>query len=247
MSPVRGRSGDSSFSWCSGGGWRLRAHHTPRPWARDPLEKGNGPQSMSLYCGRRERSPFHPASEIGAGGGDPRKNFLTLPQFKSFHLSASLCFCFLYFSVSLESLSRHPSIFLHLLVLAVGSGEASEALVGLCPHRKTPLEISRTERLLLLPLDLCSPESQVCLSLGDPPGSILLAPGLTSCLKHLPIDVGGLDGVEKPFPLCVTCHTFLSPGQVAVYPPHPKGPPRAGLCHRWSTPPFSDPTSLLPP
>ena len=58
---------------------------------------------------------------------------------------------------------------------------------------------------------------------------------------------GRLDGVEKPFPLCVTCHTFLSPGQVAVYPPHPKGPPRAGLCHRWSTPPFSDPTSLSPP
>lgn len=33
--------------------------------------------------------------------------------------------------------------------------------------------------------------------------------------------LGGLDGVEKPFPLCVTCHPFLSPGQVVVYPPPP--------------------------
>lgn len=78
----------------------------------DPLEKGNGPQSMSLYCGPRERSPFHPASEIGAGVGDPQKSFLTLPQFISFHLSASLCFCFLYFSVSLESLSFSPPLHL---------------------------------------------------------------------------------------------------------------------------------------
>lgn len=61
--------------------------------------------------------------------------------------------------------------------------------------------------------------------------------------------LGGLDGVEKPFPLCVTCHPFLSPGQVAVYPhpPNPKGPPRAELCHRRSAPPLSDPTSVLLP
>lgn len=133
------------------------------------------------------------------------------------HRRISSLFLNLYLSISLQLyasassislshwnlfLSRHPSIFLHLLVLAVGSGEASEALVGLCPHRKKPLEISRTERLLLLPLDLCSPESKVCLSLGDPPGSILLAPGLTSYLKHLPIDLGGWMVLRSHF-LCV--------------------------------------------
>ena len=95
VSPAWGRSGDNSFSWCSGSSWRLRAYHTSRLWAMDPLEKGNGPQSMSLHCGPREQSPFHPASAIWAGVGDRQRQISSLFLNLYLSISASLCFCFL--------------------------------------------------------------------------------------------------------------------------------------------------------
>lgn len=52
--------------------------------------------------------------------------------------------------------------------------------------------------------------------------------------------LGGLDGVEKPFPLCVTCHPFLSPGQVVVYPP----PQSKGASQGGAVPQTECPTTL---
>ena len=172
----------------------------------DPLEKGNGPQSMSLYCGPREQSPFHPASEMLAGAGDrPRRIsslFLNLRPSLRLYASASS------FSPSHLFLSRHPSIFLHLLVLAVGSGEASEALVGLCSHRKKTSRDLKNREALVIALGSLQPRVQGRPQPGRPTWKHPLGFQTHQLLEASVHRPGGLDGIEKPFPLCVTCANF---------------------------------------
>lgn len=105
-------------------------------------------------------------------------------------------------------------------------------------QKKKLLEISRTERLLLLPLDLCSPESKVGLSLVDPPGSTLLASRHTSCLKHLCIDLGGWMVLRSHF-LCVWPGTlFYLQGRWLFIPP------ANGASQRRAVPQMGYPTTL---
>lgn len=177
------------------------------------------------------------------GRGSTETNLLTLPQFISFHL----CIFMLLLPRRNLFLSHHPSIFLHLLVLAVGSGEASEALVGLCLHRKKTFRDLKNREALVIAIRSLQPRVQGPPQTGRPTWKRPLGPQTHQLLEASVHRLGGLDGIEKPFPLCVTCYPFFSPGQVVVYPLHQMGPPSAELCHRWSIPPRSGPTSLLLP
>lgn len=119
--------------------------------------------------------------------------------------------------------------------------------MGLCPHRKKTFRDLKNREALIIAIGSLQPRVQGPPQPGRPTWKHPLGPQTHQLLEASVHRLRGLDGIEKPFPLCVTCYPFLSPGQVVVYPLHQMGPPRAELCHRRSAPPRSGPTSLLLP
>lgn len=145
-------------------------------------------------------------SDMSWGRGSTETNLLTLPQIISSHLCIFMLLLPLLLRLTADGeisffLVIHPSFSISWSWQWV-VGRPLKPWWGCVLTGKKPLEISRTERLSLLPLDLCSPESKVRLSLVDPPGSTLLAPRHTSCLKHLCTDLGGWMVLRSRF-LCV--------------------------------------------